>query len=127
MTGQAVVQALDRVIAQHGTPVSITVDHGTEFISRALDEWAYRRGVKLDFTCPGKPTHNGHIESFNGRLRDECLNMQQFLSIEDARIKIEAWQHDYNHCRPHSSLGHLTPREYVEQGQRLGSKKTFFS
>jgi hypothetical protein len=104
-----------------------TVDHGTEFTSRALDEWAYRHGVKLDFTCPGKPTQNGHIESFNGRLRDECRNVQQFLSIDDARRKIEAWRHDCNHCRPHSSLGPLTPREFVELGQQLGAKKPAFS
>ena len=83
MSGQRVAEVLDRVIAEHGTPASITVDHGTEFTSRALDEWAYRRCVKLDFTCPGKPTQNGHIESFNGKLRDECLNTQQFLSVDD--------------------------------------------
>ena len=100
-----------------GAPASITVDHGTEFTSQALDEWAYRRDVKLDFTRPGRPTDNGHIESFNGRLRDECLNVHQFLSIEDAKSKIEAWRDDYNHHRPHSSLGHLTPSEYVERGQ----------
>ena len=123
MSGQRVAEALDRVIVAHGTPVSITVDHGTEFTSRALDEWAYRRGVKLDFTCPGKPTQNGHIESFNGRLRDECLNTHQFLSIEDAKRRIEAWRHDYNHSRPHSSLGHLTPREYVDKGQQIGPRQ----
>ena len=68
-------------------PQSITVDHGTEFTSKALEEWAYRRGVKLDFIRPGKPTENGHIESFNGRLRDECLNVNQFVSLEDARAQ----------------------------------------
>ena len=85
LSGKAVAEALDRVIIEHGTPVSITVDHGTEFTSRAIDEWAYQRGVKLDFIRPGKPVENGYIESFNGRLRDECLNTHQFLSIEDAR------------------------------------------
>ena len=89
-------------------------------MSRALEDWAYRRGVQLDFTRPGKPTDNGHIESFNGWLRDECLNVQQFLSLADARQKIEAWRCDCNQVRPHSSLRHLTPSEFVtqRQGQR---------
>jgi putative transposase len=95
-------------IACSGTarePRSITVDHGTEFTSRALEDWAYQRGVQLDFIRPGKPVENAFIESFNGRLRDECLNVHQFLSLDDARRKIEAWRRDYNHDRPHSSLG----------------------
>jgi putative transposase len=71
-------------------------DHGTEFTSKALEEWAYRRGVKLDFIHPGKPTENGHIESFNARLRDECLNVTQFISLEDACSQIEAWRIDFN-------------------------------
>lgn len=123
LTGSLVAEALDRAIAEHGMPATITVDHGTEFTSRALDEWAYRRGVKLAFTTPGKPTENGHIESFNGKLRDECLNTQQFLSIEDARSKIEAWRCDYNLHRPHSSLGHLTPDEFMQKGRNNGPKK----
>lgn len=89
-----------------------------EFMSRALEDWAYRRGVQLDFTRPGKPTDNGHIESFNGRRRDECLNVHQFVSLADAREKLEAWRRDYNAVRPHSALGHLTPEEYVRTGQR---------
>ena len=96
---------------------SITVDHGTEFMSRALEDWAYQRGVQLDFIRPGKPVENAFIESFNGRLRDECLNVHQFTSIDDAKAKIEAWRIDYNQRRPHSSLGHLTPNEYVAQRQ----------
>jgi len=115
--GRDVADALDRVIERTGTPVSITVDHGTEFTSKALEEWAYRRGVKLDFTHPGKPTENGHIESFNGRLRDECLNVHQFESFEDAREQIERWRVDYNAHRPHSSLGNLTPSEFVSRSQ----------
>ena len=107
--------------------MSITVDHGTDFTSRALDDWAYRRGVKLDFIRPGKPSENRHIESFNGKLRDERLNANQFLSMDDARIKIEAWRNDYNLCRPHSSLGHLTPSEFVQRGQGTGLKKSVFS
>jgi putative transposase len=118
--GQDVADALDRAIGDGPPPRSITVDHGAEFMSRALEDWAYRRGVQLDFTRPGKPTDNGHIESFNGRLRDECLNVQQFTSLADARAKIEAWRCDYNQVRPHSALGHLTPSEFVtqRQGQR---------
>ena len=118
MSGQAVAEALDRVLG--GTdvaPRSITVDHGAEFTSRALEDWAYRRGVQLDFIHPGKPVGNAFIESFNGRLRDECLNVQQFESLGDARAKIEAWRVDYNQHRPHSSLGHLTPKEFLMQRQ----------
>jgi putative transposase len=121
MSGQLVAEALDRYVVEHGAPVSITVDHGTEFTSKALEEWAYRRGVKLDFIRPGKPTENGHIESFNGRLRDECLNVEQFWTIDDAKQKIEAWRDDYNHRRPHSSLGHLTPSEFIAKGRKPGT------
>ena len=86
-------------------------------MSKALEEWAYQRSVKLDFTHPGKPTENGHIESFNGRLRDECLNVNQFLSLDDARRQFEHWRVDYNGHRPHSSLGNLTPSEFALQSQ----------
>jgi putative transposase len=90
-SGQRVGEILDAVVGQARQPLrSITVDHGTEFTSRALEDWAYRRGVQLDFIRPGKPIENAHIESFNGRLRDECLNMHQFVSVDDARQKIEA-------------------------------------
>jgi putative transposase len=116
-SGRDVVTVLDRIIEHTGTPVSITVDHGTEFTSKALEEWAYLRGVKLDFTHPGKPTENGHIESFNGRLRDECLNVNQFMSLDDARRQIEHWRVDYNGHRPHSSLGNLTPSEFALRRQ----------
>jgi putative transposase len=117
-SGRDVVIALDQLIQHTGTPASITVDHGTEFTSKALEEWAHRVGVKLDFTHPGKPTENGHIESFNGRLRDECLNVSQFLSLEDAKSQIDAWREDYNHHRPHSSIGHLTPNEFAVRHQQ---------
>ena len=112
-----VVTALDRILEHTGTPVSITVDHGTEFTSKVLEEWVYQRGVKLDFTHPGKPTENGQIESFNGRLRDECLNVHQFLSLDDAREQIERWRLDYNAHRRHSSLGNLTASEFAMRGQ----------
>jgi putative transposase len=115
MSGGAVAEALDRAISKHGKRNTITVDHGTEFTSRALDEWAYRRGIALDFIRPGKPVENGHIESFNGKLRDECLNAHQFLSIDDARRKIEAWRMDYNLHRPHSALRQLSPAEFLKR------------
>ena len=117
MSGSTVGEALDRVLEDAPRPRSITVDHGTEFQSRALEDWAYRRGVQLDFIRPGKPIENAFIESFNGRLRDECLNVHQFASIADAQDKIEAWRLDYNQRRPHGSLGHLTPSEFVAQRQ----------
>ena len=118
MSGRTVAAALDRILSASAIPRSITVDHGTEFTSRALEDWAYRRGVALDFIHPGKPVQNAHIESFNGRLRDECLNVHQFVSLEDARKKIEAWRVDYNQQRPQSALGHLTPSEFVTYPQR---------
>ena len=115
--GQDVAAAPDRAVAQCATPASITVDHGTEFTSRSLEDWACRRGVKLDFIRPGKPMGNGHVESFNGRLRDECLNVTQFVSLDDAIGKIESWRVDYNGTRPHSSLGNLTPGEFARRRQ----------
>lgn len=90
------------------------MDNGTEFTSRVLDDWAYRRGIKLDYTRPGKPTDNELIESFNGRLRDEFLNLHEFITLHDLRQKLQAWQDDYNHHRPHGSLGHLSSCEYVQ-------------
>ena len=117
MSGRTVGDALDRALGAGATPRSITVDHGTEFTSRALEDWAYQRGVQLDFIRPGKPVENAYIESFNGRLRDECLNVHQFLSLADARQKIETWRRDYNEARPHGSLGRLTPCEFVTHRQ----------
>lgn len=85
------------------------MDHGAEFTSKALDQGAWQRGVELDFTRPGKAIENALIESFNGRLWDHCLNANEFVSIEDARHRIEVWRMDYTHRRPHGSLGNLTP------------------
>jgi putative transposase len=124
LSGRSVVAVLERLLPGTGSPVSITVDHGTEFMSKALEAWAYYRGVQLDFTRPGKPTDNSHIESFNGRLRDECLNVHQFLSIADAQAKIEAWRRDYNEVRPHGSLGDLTPAEFIISRQEQRTAKT---
>ena len=110
-SGVLVADCLEAYVAKHGAPASITVDHGTEFTSKALEAWAWHRGVKLDFTHPGKPMENGHIESFNGRLRDECLNVNQFDSLPHAQRLLHTWQEDYNRHRPHGSLGHMTPLE----------------
>lgn len=120
LTGAKVVSALERVVKPRGYPRMITVDTGSEFASKALDAWAYAHGVKLDFIRPGKPVENAVIESFNGRFRDECLNAQVFISLHDARQKIEAWRMDYNEHRPHSALGDLTPREFVERAAKTG-------
>ncbi|MGE3511928.1 MAG: integrase core domain-containing protein [Vicinamibacterales bacterium] len=118
LTGRSVVDALEALAAHRPLPKSISVDHGTEFTSKALDEWAYRRGVGLAFSRPGKPVENALIESSNGRLRDECLNVSAFESIPHAQAVIVAWRDDYNHRRPHGALGHLTPSEYATQRQK---------
>jgi putative transposase len=96
LSGHKVALALSQVVAERGAPVSITVDNGTEFYSRAMEAWAYQYGVQLDFIRPGRPTVNGYIESFNGRLRDECLNVQVFFALADVREKLELWRQDYN-------------------------------
>jgi putative transposase len=113
LTGDDVVKALERVSGARGAPETIRVDNGPEFISRSLDLWAYWNGVKLDFSRPGKPTDNALIESFNGKLRQECLNQHWFLSLADAQAKVESWRRDYNDHRPHSALRNQTPREYA--------------
>lgn len=112
--GRRVVSVLDRLAELRGLPEVITVDNGPEFAGRALDEWAYHKGIKLSFIRPGKPVENAFAESFNGRLRDECLNTNWFLNLKHAREVIEDWRMDYNTVRPHSSLGGLTPREFME-------------
>ena len=105
------------VVRERGLPRAIRVDNGSEFTSKALDQWAYLNGVTLDFSRPGKPTDNAYIEAFNGRLRAECLNQHWFLSLEDARGKLEAWRADYNEVRPHGSLGYLAPGEFARTGR----------
>ena len=112
---QRVVEALERVIALRGQPRAIVCDNGPEFTSRTLLSWAHRRGLTLDFIRPGKPIENAFVESFNGRLRDECLNLHWFLSLADAQYRLEAWRTTYNTARPHRALGQLTPQQYVLQ------------
>jgi putative transposase len=111
--GEQVVAVLARLTLARGAPATIKVDNGPEFISKVLDRWAYEHGVTLDFSRPGKPTDNALVESFNGRLRDECLNANWFLSLTDARSKIETWRRQYNESRPHTALGWLTPQEFA--------------
>lgn len=123
-TGEDVAAVLEEVIEQRGAPESIWVDNGTEFTSKALDLWAYARGVKLDFSRPGKPTDNPFIESFNSRIRQECLNEHWFLTLEDAKTKIETWRIEYNEIRPHGSLGNHAPTVFAQKGQNSGAQLT---
>jgi putative transposase len=120
MTGDDVVRILQEATARYGKPETICVDNGPEFISRSLDWWAHWNGVKLDFSRPGKPTDNAFIESFNGRLRQECLNEHWILSLEDAQEKVDTWRENYNQDRPHSSLGNLPPAEFALRASSSG-------
>jgi putative transposase len=102
LTGEKVAQSLEPVVAQRGAPRAITVDNGSEFAGRVMDAWA-----------PGEPVENSFIESFNERLRDECLNMEVFFTLEDVHQKLSCWQEDYNRLRPHSSLQDQAPATFV--------------
>jgi putative transposase len=119
LKGFDVVAVMERIKELRGVvPKRIQVDNGSEFISKALDKWAYDNQVTLDFSRPGKPTDNAFIESFNGSFRDECLNVNWFLSLEDAQEKIQAFKADYNGFRPHSALRGLTPDQVVQRHQQ---------
>jgi putative transposase len=118
ITGARVVGVLERLADIRGLPLSITVDHGPEFEGKALDAWAYARGLTLAFIRPGKPVENAYIESFNGRFRDECLNEHWFVTMAQARAIIERWRIEYNTERPHSSLDNRTPEEYARARQQ---------
>lgn len=109
-----VIDTLDHAIGKYGCPKTIRVDNGPEFISRELDLWAYAHGVELDFSRPGKPTDNAFIEAFNSRFRQECLNTAWFLSLNDAKYKIEDWRMEYNTSRPHSAIGNIPPAEFAK-------------
>ncbi len=113
LPSRAVTEQLDQVIENRGAPNTIQVDNGSEFTSNHFDAWAYLRSIDVDFIRPGKPVDNAHIESFNGRLRDECLNSKWFESLDDARQALQAWRRDYNEVRPHSALGNIRPAQYV--------------
>jgi putative transposase len=114
MSGPKVVAALTRAIAERGAaPHCLTLDNGSEFAGRAMESWAMDTGVQLCFIRPGRPVENSYIESFNGRLRDECLNVEWFRSLDEAREKLIRWRDHYNQCRPHSALDDRTPAAFA--------------
>ncbi len=115
LTGQDVAATLERLRFDRGLPQRIYCDNGPEFVGAAMDLWAYTNGVILDFSRRGKPTDNAAIESFNGRFRDECLNVHWFASLEDATTKIETWRQDYNENHPHRALKGQSPNEYARK------------
>jgi putative transposase len=112
LPARRVIAVLDKLVWLYGLPESFRVDNGPEFISMALEKWADAHGVKLDFIQPGKPTQNAHVESFNGRFRDECLAQARFPTLARARAEIELWRLDYNCERPHSALDYRTPKAF---------------
>ena len=121
LTGTRVVRVLERLVAQRGKPEVLQLDNGPELRGMALDKWAYENGVHLDFITPGKPTQNAKIESFNGRLRDECLNQEWFRSLPHARVVMTQWMQDYNAVRPHSALNYQTPLQWAKSQTQLSS------
>jgi putative transposase len=121
LTGARVVRVLEQLRERRGLPQVLVTDNGPEFAGRAVDVWAYEQGVKLHFIEPGKPVQNAFIESFNGKMRDECLNEHWFATLGEARQTIEAWRRDYNEVRPHSSLGNRTPQEFTACAATLRS------
>jgi putative transposase len=125
LKGEHVVDVLNRLVAQRGSPRHVFVDNGSEFTGRLMDMWAYHHGVRIDFSRPGKPTDNSFIETFNGSLRDECLNVHWFDQLGQAKGILEAWRRDYNESRPHSSLNDLTPAEYARKIKHLEQIQSF--
>jgi putative transposase len=119
LSSRRVTRALEWIIQQRGAPERLRCDNGPEFTSRHFLGWCEERRIQLIHIQPGKPMQNGRIESFNGRLRDECLNANWFQSIGQAKEKIENWREEYNRERPHSSLGYLTPLEFAARGAPL--------
>lgn len=113
LRGQNVVDVLNRLVRQRGAPQYLFIDNGSEFTGHLVDLWAYHHRVQLDFSRPGKPTDNAFIETFNGSLREECLNLHWFDTLAEARQLIEAWRIDYNESRPHMALGNTPPAEYA--------------
>jgi len=111
--GVRVVRVLEKLKKERGLPRQIRSDNGAEFLSRAVDQWAFEQGLQWHTIQPGRPMENSYIESFNGRFRDECLNENWFIDLADARHRIEQWRQDYNQRRPHSSLNYLTPAEFA--------------
>lgn len=114
INGVRVARELEKIMKTRGKPKMIISDNGTEFTSHAIIKWSIQQGVSWHYITPGKPNENAFIESFNGRLRDECLNENQFSSLGEAKWIINNWRDDYNNHRPHSALGYLTPREFED-------------
>jgi putative transposase len=121
ISSKRVARVLDRVIELRGRPTALRCDNGSEFTSRHFLGWCEEKGIQLVHIQPGRPMQNGHVESFNGRFRDECLNANWFQNLADAKRKIENWRTDYNSDRPHSSLGYRTPTEYARACSELTS------
>ena len=119
LKGEDVVRTLNANVTQRGLPATIKTDNGSEFIGKVMDRWAYERSVEMDYSRPGKPTDNAKVESFNGRLRQECLNANWFLRLDEARRKIEDWRTAFCEIRPHSSLQWATPAEFARQCRLL--------
>lgn len=117
-TGQDVVRVLNRIATKYGLPKRLRMDNGPEFRSKAVVEWSLERGVQLEYIQPGKPTQNAFIESFNARMREECLDQELFLSLDDAKQKVEQWRNFYNNFRPHSALGGMPPSRFAAEQQR---------
>jgi putative transposase len=111
--GRRVTRVLDGIVAERGQPLTIRCDNGPELTSRYFLAWCVERKIELVHIQPGKPTRNARVESFHGRLRDECLTVSWFQNLFDARRKIAAWRTEYNEERPHSSLGYKTPKEFA--------------
>lgn len=115
LSGLRVSRELDQIIAERGMPTTIVSDNGTEFTSMAILQWVQNNGIDWHYIAPGKPQQNGFIESFNGKLRDECLNETLFTTLAEAKETLKYWKDDYNQERPHSALGNLTPLEFAEK------------
>ena len=118
LSGRRVVRELDRIVELRGRPLTIVSDNGTELTSHAILRWQEERAVEWHYIAPGKPQQNGFVESLNGRFRDECLNEHLFRSLPHARRIVDAWRADYNTCRPHTSLGGLTPNEFATRSRQ---------
>ena len=127
ISGVRVGRELDRIAGLRGYPCMVVSDNGTELTSNAILQWQEERGVEWHYIAPGKPMQNGFVESFNGRLRDECLNEHLLTSYHHARDIIEGWRHDYNNHRPHTSLDGLTPKEFTTRSKQDHNQNRLYS
>jgi putative transposase len=125
LPGARVVCILEQLAEERGLPEAIRVDNGPEFLCETVRRWCERKRLQLDYIEPGRPMQNGHIESFNGKLRDECLSTHWFTSLRQARHIIEYWRRDYNHVRPHSALGYATPNEFAQTSSASFAVESF--